>query len=46
LDVITKNFTMTLGSSFAQAFSSFTASSHVDLLLLVELFSRRKLKLE
>jgi hypothetical protein len=30
LDVITKNFAMTLGSSFSETFSSFTATGHVD----------------
>lgn len=34
LDVIAQDFAMTLCSSFAQAFSSFASSSHVDLLLL------------
>ncbi|CAG5092672.1 Similar to Histone H3 (Urechis caupo) [Cotesia congregata] len=31
LDVITKNFTMALGSSFSQSFSSLTTASHVDI---------------
>jgi hypothetical protein len=35
LDVITKNFAMTLCSSFAETFSSFTATGHVDTFLLL-----------
>jgi hypothetical protein len=34
LDVITKNFTMTLCASFSETFSSFTATGHVDTFLL------------
>ena len=30
LDIIAKDLAMTFGSSFAEAFSSFTASSHVE----------------
>jgi len=30
LDIIPKNFSVTLGSSFAQTFSTFTTSSHAD----------------
>jgi hypothetical protein len=37
LDVITKNFAMTLCASFTETFSSFAATGHVDLLLLVEM---------
>ena len=30
LDIVAKDLAMTFGSSFAEAFSSFTASSHVE----------------
>jgi hypothetical protein len=46
LDVITKNFTMTLRSSFSETFSSFAASSHVDFFYCVEMLSLRNLKLK
>ena len=38
LDVVTKNLSMTLGASFSQSFSSFSASRHLDLLKFVREF--------
>ena len=38
LDVVTKNFSMTLGASFSQSLSSFSASRHLDLLKFVREF--------
>jgi hypothetical protein len=44
LDVIAKNFAMTFCASFTETFSSFTATSHVDIFLLLSVVFTTKVK--